>query len=194
LLSYFKQEAWMHGRYTDAKYIYDDLSAAWFHLKGYHVYKISRPGMCDVIAWHPVRKTFALCEVKSPNERYAHWSYVTEHNVQGMTRTDVMDKIRHAPGYVGNAGLWKLYAFTLSSQLYNYFKQVDEHIKAAGRLDEGLQGITHRTVKVMAYLAAPVENERIVRQVVRFFKDQGWIKRVRHYRNEALIVTAVYYE
>lgn len=183
----------MHGRYTDLKYIYDDLSAAWFGLKGYRVYKINRAGMCDVVAWHPKRKTFALCEVKSPNERYAHWSYVTEHNVRDMARTDVMDKIRHAPGYVGTAGLWKLYAFTLSSQLYSYYMCADEHIHAASRLDEGLQGLDYRSVKVMTYLSVPVENERVVRQVARFFKDQGWVRNVRHYRNEALIVTAVYY-
>ena len=184
----------MHGRYTHLKYIYDDLSAAWFRLRGYQTCTISKPGMCDVVCWHPKQRIFALCEVKSPNERDASLTYETGYNVQGLARSEILKHIRHAPGYAGNAGLWKLYAFTLSSQLYSYYKRVDEHIRTAGKSEKGLQGIARQRVRVTAYLSAPAENEWIVRRITRYFRKQGWIKNARHYRNEALIVTAVHYD
>ncbi|MFC1591227.1 hypothetical protein ACFL43_01755 [Thermodesulfobacteriota bacterium] len=178
-------------RYTDEKYEYDRLTAEWFRGRGYIAEIISGPGLADVVAYHPKTKRFAICEVKSPRERDAHWSFETEYNLKGMGRRQVLELIRAEPGYRKNPGLWRLYAFTVTSQLYTYYKCAGAHLGAAKKRSGGLQKVNFRKIRVVPYLAVPVENERVFKEVVKFFRQRKWLKSHRFYRAGQILVVIV---
>jgi len=183
----------MGRQYTPMKYEFDELTSEWFRSKGYITEILSSPCYCDVVAYHRKLKRFAICEVKSPREIDAMPSWLTEYNVKGLSRKKILEQIKQAPGYKDNSGLWRLYSFTLSSQLFTYYKFAGEHLNAAKKRNRKLERVDIKKVKIVPYLAVPVENEKVVRKVVKFFRDQGWIKSARFNRDGRLVVVTVEY-
>ena len=168
-------------QYTPMKYEFDELTVEWFRLRGYCCEILSSPCYCDVVAYHKKTKRFAICEVKSPRERDAMPSWQTEYNIKGLNREKILEQIKQALGYIDNSGLWRLYSFTLSSQLFTYYKSAKEHIDAAKKRNREMERIDVRKVRVVSYLAVPVENEKVVRKVLGYFEDQGLVKSFRFF-------------
>ncbi len=183
----------MVRQYTPMKYEYDELTLKWFRSRGYITEILSSPCYCDVVAYHRKLKRFAICEVKSPREVDAMPSWLTEYNVKGLNRKKVLEQIKKVPGYKDDPGLWRLYSFTLSSQLFTYYKSAGEHLNAAKKRNWELERIDIRKVKVVPYLAVPVENEKVVRKVVGFFRKKGWIKSARFNQGGRLVVATLQY-
>jgi hypothetical protein len=183
----------MVRQYTPIKYEFDELTAEWFRARGYITEILSSPCFCDVVAYHRKLKRFAICEVKSPREIDAMPSWLTEYNVKGLRRKKILEQIKQAPGYKDDPGLWRLYSFTLSSQLFTYYKSSEEHLNAAKKRNSELERINFKKFRVVAYLSIPVENEKVVRKVVGYFKGQGWIKSARFNREGRLVVVTVQY-
>ena len=180
-------------QYTPMKYEFDDLTSSWFRSRGYITEILSSPCYCDVVAYHRKLKRFAICEVKSPREIDAMPSWITEYNVNGLSRKKILEQIKKVPEYKDDPGLWRLYSFTLSSQLYTYYKSAGEHLNAAKKRNGELERIDVKKVRVVPYLAVPVENEKVVRKVIGYFKEQGWLKSVRFNRDGRLIVVTLKY-
>ena len=65
----------MVRQYTPMKYEYDELTANWFRSRGYITEILSSPNFCDIVAFLPKTKRFAICEVKSPREKDAMVSW-----------------------------------------------------------------------------------------------------------------------
>jgi len=183
----------MGRQYTPIKYEFDELTAEWFRSRGYITEILSSPCYCDVVAYHRKLKRFAICEVKSPREIDAMPSWLTEYNVKGLSRKKILEQIKKVSGYKDDPGLWRLYSFTLSSQLFTYYKSSEEHLNAAKKRNRELERIDIRKVRVVPYLAVPVENEKVVRKVVEFFKDRGWIKSFRFNQGGRLVVVTLKY-
>ena len=175
------------------KYEFDALTSEWFKSRDYITEILSSPCYCDVVAYHRKLKRFAICEVKSPREIDAMQTFSTEYNVEGLNRKKILEQIKKVSGYKDDPGLWQLYSFTPSSQLFTYYKFVGEHLEVAKKRNSELERIDFRKVKVVPYLAIPAENEGVVRKVVRFFKSRGWIKNARFNRDERLVVVTVQY-
>jgi len=183
----------MSRQYTPMKYEFDELTADWFRSKGYITEILSSPCFCDVIAYHKKTKRFAICEVKSPRERDAMPSWLTEYNVKGLSRKKILEQIKQASGYKDDPGLWRLYSFTLSSQLFTYYKSAEEHLNAAKKRNRELKRIDVRKVRVVPYLSVPSENGKVVRKVIGYFKEKEWIKSARVCRDDRLVVVTVKY-
>jgi len=183
----------MPRQYTPMKYEFDVLTAEWFRSRGYITEILSSPCYCDVVAYHRKTKRFAICEVKSPRERDAMPSWKTEYNVKGLNRDKILEQIKQASCYKDDPGLWRLYSFTLSSQLFTYYKTAEEHLNAAKKRNRELDKIDIKKVRIVPYLAIPVENEKVVRKVVGFFKEKGWIKSARFNRDDRLVVVTLKY-
>ncbi|MFC1591380.1 hypothetical protein ACFL43_02530 [Thermodesulfobacteriota bacterium] len=183
----------MARQYTLMKYRYDALTVEWLRSRGYITEVLSSPCYCDVVGYHPKLKRFVIVEVKSPRETDASAVWQTEYNVKGMSRKKLLEQIKTATGYEKAPGLWRLYSFTLSSQLFTYYKSAEEHLDVARKRNRKLQRIDIRKVRMVPYLAVPVENEGVVREVVGFFKERGWIKGCRFYRAGGLAVVAAGY-
>ena len=183
----------MGRQYTPIKYEFDALTSEWFRSREYITEILSSPCFCDVVAYHRNLKRFAICEVKSPRERDAMPSWITEYNVKGLNRNKILEQIKQAPGYKNNPGLWRLYSFTLSSQLFTYYKSSEEHLNAAKKRNRKLESIDIRKIRVVPYLSVPVENEKVVRKIVGFFRKKGWIKSARFNQGGRLIVITLKY-
>jgi len=183
----------MSRQYTPLKYEFDELTAKWFKSRGYITEILSSPCFCDVVAWHPRTKRFAICEVKSPRETDAMVSWETEYNVKDLSRREILRFIKKAPGYKEDQGFWRLYSFTLSSQLFTYYKSAGEHLDVARKRNKKLNKVDIRNVKVVPYLAVSTENEKVVRKVISYFKEQGWIKGARFNQEGRLVVVNVKY-
>ena len=183
----------MVRQYTPMKYEYDELTLKWFRSRGYITEILSSPCYCDVVAYHRKLKRFAICEVKSPREIDAMPSWLTEYNVKGLSRKKILEQIKKVPGYKDDPGLWRLYSFTLSSQLFTYYKSSGEHIAAAKKRNGELERINFKKLRVIPYLAIPVENEKVVRKVLGYFEDQGWVKSFRFNRDKRLVVVTLKY-
>jgi len=183
----------MSRQYTPMKYEYDELTSEWFRSRGYITEILSSPCFCDVVAYHKNTKKFAICEVKSPREVDAMPSWLTEYNVKGLNRKKILEQIKQVPGYKEDQGLWRLYSFTLSSQLFTYYKSAKEHLDAAKKRNGELEGIDIKEVRVVPCLSISIENEKVVRKVVKFFNEKRWIKGVRLNRGGKLVVVTVQY-
>ena len=183
----------MVRQYTPMKYEYDELAVEWFRSRGYCCEILSSPCYCDVVAYHNRLKKFVICEVKSPREKDAMPSWQTEYNVKGLNRNKILEQIKKVPGYKDDSGLWRLYSFTLSSQLFTYYKSAGEHLNASKKRNRKLERINFKKVKVVPYLAVPVENEKVVRKVVGYFKKKGWIKSFKFNQGGILIVITLKY-
>ena len=183
----------MVRQYTPMKYEFDELTVEWFKSRGYITEILSSPCYCDVVAYHRKLKRFAICEVKSPREIDAMPSWLTEYNVKSLSRKKILEQIKQATGYKKDPGLWRLYSFTLSSQLFTYYKSSEEHLDAAKKRNRKLERIDIRKVKVVPFLAVSTENEKVVRKVMGYFKGQGWITGSRIYRDGRLVVVSVQY-
>ena len=180
-------------QYTPMKYEFDDLTSSWFRSRGYITEILSSPCYCDVVAYHRKLKRFAICEVKSPREIDAMPSWITEYNVKGLSRKKILEQIKQVPGYKDAPGLWRLYSFTLSSQLFTYYKLAREHLDVAKKRNRELEKIDIKKVSVVPYLSISIGNENVVRKVVRFFKEKGWIKSFRFNKGGRLVVAIVQY-
>ena len=183
----------MSRQYTPMKYEFDELTADWFKSRGYITEILSSPCFCDVVAYHKKTKRFAICEVKSPRETDAMVSWETEYNVKDLSRREILRFIKKAPGYKEDQGFWRLYSFTLSSQLFTYYKSAGEHLDVAKKRNGELEGIDIKKVRVVAYLSISIENEKVVRKVVGLFKEKGWIKSVRFNQGGKLVLVTVKY-
>ena len=183
----------MSRQYTPMKYEYDELTSEWFRSRGYITEILSSPCFCDVVAYHKNTKKFAICEVKSPREVDAMPSWLTEYNVKGLSRKKILEQIKKVPGYKDDPGLWRLYSFTLSSQLFTYYKSAGEHLVAAKKRNSVLERVNMKNVRVVPYLSVSVENEKVVRKVVKFFKEKGWMKSIRFNQSGRLVVVTVQY-
>ena len=183
----------MVRQYTPMKYEFDELTVEWFKSRGYITEILSSPCYCDVVAYHRKLKRFAICEVKSTREIDAMPSWLTEYNVKGLSRKKILEQIKKVPGYKDDLGLWRLYSFTLSSQLFTYYKSAEEHLNAAKKRNEELERIDVGKIRIIPYLSVPVENEKVVRKVVGLFKEKGWIKSVRFNQGGKLVLVTVKY-
>ncbi|OGM12057.1 hypothetical protein A2V80_02325 [Candidatus Woesebacteria bacterium RBG_16_39_8b] len=64
----------------------------------------------------------------------------------------------------------RLYAFTLSSQLYTYYRQARPYLESLVGRGMLWEGMNLDEVEILPYLTVPVENEKILRWVVSIFK------------------------
>ena len=111
----------MLGRYTLEKYTFDALTEDYFISQGYIIESV-RGVRADVVAYHSERKELAVIEVKSPNEIYGQTGWKTVHNLHDLNREEILKLIETSEEYRLNPGITKLYAYTISSQLYIYDK------------------------------------------------------------------------
>ena len=183
----------MSRQYTPMKYEYDELTSEWFKSRGYITEILSSPCFCDVIAWLPTTKRFAICEVKSPREKDAMVCWETEFNVKGLSREKILEQIKKVPEYKDNPGLWRLYSFTLSSQLFDYHRSAEDHIDVAKKRNRKLDKIDIKKVKVVPSLAVSSENEKVVRKVIACFKEKKWLKSSMVFRKDRLVIATVRY-
>ena len=183
----------MLRQYTPMKYEYDELTAKWFRSRGYITEILSSLCFCDVVAWHPTTKRFAICEVKSPREKDAMVSWETKFNIKDLSRMKILEQIKKVPAYKDNPGLWRLYSFTLASQLFTYHRSAEEHIDVAMKRNIELNKIDVRKVKVVPYLAVSIKNEKVIRKVIACFKEKGWIKSSMVFKKGKLVIATVRY-
>ena len=183
----------MVRQYTPMKYKFDELTAKWFRSRGYITEILSSPCFCDVVAWLPTTKRFAICEVKSPREIDAMVSWETEYNIKGMSRKKILEQIKKVPEYKDDPGLWRLYSFTLASQLFTYHRSAEEHIDVAMKRNIELNKIDIKKVKIVPCLAVAIEKEKVIRKVIACFKEKKWLKSSMVYKKDRLIIASVRY-
>ena len=159
------------GRYRPDKEEFDNLTRKFLESQGYYAQILSNR-FADVVAWHSERKEFAIVEVKAPSEkdaaigfRYKQWDY----NLAGKSRKEIWESLNQK-GCVGEArGIEKLIAFTVSNQLYRYWRLRGEHIKKfCGRG----KPVVHPK-RVSAFLALPTTYEKIATRIIGCLRDYG---------------------
>ena len=115
-------------------------------------------------------------------------SWETKYNLGGMSRRQVLELISKEPGYKKNPGLWRLYAFTITSQLYTYYRIPDKHF-GGSLLIKG----NKKSQLIATYLAIPVTMRRVIQQVIKFFADKGFIKKKRIHTSGRLLILSMTY-
>ena len=115
-------------------------------------------------------------------------SWETKYNLGGMSRRQVLELISKEPGYKKNPGLWRLYAFTITSQLYTYYRIPDKHF-GGSLLIKG----NKKSQLIATYLAVPVTMRRVIIQVLKFFAEKGFIKGKRIHTSGRLLILSMTY-
>lgn len=133
-------------------------------------------GFADIIAWHPERKEIAIIEVKSPAERYAGVEWQTAHNVRGKSRREILDLLRGSRTYYHHPGLVRLYAFTISSQLFSYYREARVYLRKKVKDGEIGQKERVKGFVIIPYLSIPGQNRQLLHEVLRFFKRRRLIR------------------
>ena len=159
------------GRYTLEKYVFDALTEDYFISQGYTIEAIQ--GIrADVVAYHRELRELAVIEVKSPNEIQGQTGWNTKHNLHDLNREDILGLIEASEEYRLNPGIMKLYAYTISSQLYTYHKEA-----AHARMERIMEKHPCPKINVVPYLSVPRQHGPILKGVLKVFRDHGLIKR-----------------
>lgn len=175
------------GRYTLEKYAFDALTEDYFISQGY-IIEVVRGIRADVVAYHHELRELAIIEVKSPNEVYGQTGWETRHNLHNMGREDILDLIEASEEYHLNPGIMKLYAYTLSSQLYTYYKE-----STRARIRKVMKKHSCPKINVVPYLSVPRQYGAILKGVLRVFRDHGLIRRSPMKRAGVLVITRIRY-
>lgn len=159
------------GRYTLEKYVFDALTEDYFISQGYTIEAIQ--GIrADVVAYHHELRELAIIEVKSPNEVHGQTGWNTKHNLHDLNREEILQRIETSEQYRLNPGIMKLYAYTVSSQLYTYYKEASH-----ARVEKIRKEHSCPKIKVVPYLSVPREYGSILKGVLKVFRGHGLIKR-----------------
>lgn len=177
----------MLGRYTLEKYTFDALTEDYFISQGYIIEDV-RGVRADVVAYHHEFKELAVIEVKSPNEIHGQTGWSTTHNLHNMEREEILKLIETSEEYRLNPGIMKLYAYTISSQLYTYYKE-STHV----RIRKVLKKHSCPRINVVPYLSVPRQYGSILKVVLRVLRDHGLIRRSPLKRTGVLLVTRIKY-
>lgn len=158
------------GRYTLEKYTFDALTEDYFISRGYIIEAV-RGVRADVVAYHNELRELAVIEVKGPNEVHGQTGWNTKHNLHNLNREEILELIAASEEYRLNPGIMKLYAYTISSQLYTYYKEA--HVRIHKIIKK-----YHMSGKIVIipYLVVPNENGQILREVLKIFKNNRLIK------------------
>jgi hypothetical protein len=157
------------------KELYDFYTAEYFAAQGYET-EILSGSFADILAFHLEKKEMAIIEVKSPAEKYTGVEWETKHNVKGKNRREILDLLRGSKVYYLHPGLVRLYAFTISSQLYSYKKEARQYLRK--RLRDGLMGEIRyeKGCHIIPYLSVPVERKEILEKVLTLLKRRRLIR------------------
>ena len=159
------------GRYTLEKYIFDALTEDYFISRGYIIEAV-RGVRADVVAYHPELRELAVIEVKGPNEVHGQTGWNTKHNLHNLNREEILERIETWEEYHLNPGIMKLYAYTVSSQLYTYYKDATH-----ARIKKIMKKHSCPKINVAPYLSVPRQYGPILKGVLRVFRDHGLVGR-----------------
>lgn len=175
------------GRYTVEKYTFDALTEDYFISQGYIIEDV-RGVRADVVAYHHEFKELAVIEVKSPNEIYGQTGWSTTHNLHNMGREEILKLIETSEEYRLNPGIMKLYAYTVSSQLYTYYKESND-----SRINGIIKKHSCPKINVVPYLSVPRKYGKILKGVLKVFRDYGLIRRGILKRAGAIVIARIKY-
>lgn len=175
------------GRYTLEKYTFDALTEDYFISQGY-IIEVVRGIRADVVAYLPENNELAIIEVKSPNEVHGQTGWNTRHNLHNMGREEILKRIETSEEYQLNPGIMKLYAYTVSSQLYTYYKEATH-----ARIRKVMKKHSCPKIKVVPYLSVPRQYGPILKGVLRVFRDHGMVKGSPLKRAGTLVIARVRY-
>jgi hypothetical protein len=175
------------GRYTHEKYAFDALTEDYFISQGY-IIEVVRGIRADVVAYHHELRELAVIEVKSPNEVHGQTGWKTKHNLHDLNREEILELIEASEEYHLNPGVMKLYAYTVSSQLYTYYKEA-----TPARIRKIMKKHTCPKIKVVPYLSVPRHYGPILKGVLKVFRDHGLIRRSPTKRAGVLVVARIRY-
>jgi hypothetical protein len=180
------------SRYSYMKELYDFYTAEYFAAQNYQT-EILVGSFADILAWHVERKEIAIIEVKSPAEKYAGVEWETKHNVKGKNRREVLDLLRGSKVYYLHPGLVRLYAFTISSQLYSYKKEARQYLRK--RLRDRLMGEIgyEKGCHMTPYLSVPVERKVVLEKVLNLLKRRRLIRGFEAGETERVMVARISY-
>src|SRR5271157_1989485 len=180
------------SRYSYIKELYDFYTAEYFTAQGYET-EILSGSFADILAWHLERKEIAIIEVKSPAEKYAGVEWETKHNVKGKNRREILDLLRGSKVYYLHPGLVRLYAFTISSQLYSYYKEARAFLRK--RLRDGLMGEIgyEKGCRIIPYLSVPAERQQVLEKVLTLLKKRRLIRAFELGESERVVVARIGY-
>jgi hypothetical protein len=174
------------------KELYDFYTAEYFAAQNYET-EILQGSFADILAWHMEKKEIAIIEVKSPAEKYAGVEWETKHNVKGKNRREILDLLRGSKAYYLHPGLVRLYAFTISSQLYSYKKEARQYLRK--RLRDGtMVEIQHmKGCCIIPYLSVPVERRDVLEKVITLLKRRRLIRGFELDEAERVVVARITY-
>lgn len=175
------------GRYTLAKYTFDALTEDYFISQGYIIEAV-RGVRADVVVYHHELKELAVIEVKSPNEIYGQTGWSTTHNLHNLGREEILKLIETSEEYQLNPGIMKLYAYTVSSQLYTYYRE-----STNTRIRKVVKKHSCPKISVVPYLSVPRQYGRMLKGVLRIFKDHGMVNRIKLKRTGVLVIARISY-
>jgi len=180
------------SRYSYMKELYDFYTAEYFAAQGYET-EILSGSFADVLAWHWEKREIAIIEVKSPAEKYAGVEWETKHNVKGKNRREILDLLRGSKVYYLHPGLVRLYAFTLTSQLYTYKKEARPYLQK--RLRDGLMGEIRyeKGCRIIPYLSVPIERRQVLEKVLNLLKRRRLIRGFKLDGTERVVVARISY-
>jgi hypothetical protein len=173
------------------KEVYDELTLEYFLSLGYQG-RILNGSFADVIAWDSATKEIAIIEAKSIREKDAPVTWITPFNIRGKDRREVLEHIITSPYYKGNTGLMRLYAFTISSQLFTYYMQARAYIEKL-HMREPLEGMDIHKAVIVPYLTVPVENRKSLKHVVSILIKNRLIKKAAIEMTEELAALRITY-
>jgi hypothetical protein len=180
------------SRYSYMKELYDFYTAEYFAAQGYQT-EILSGTFADILAFHLEKKEVAIIEVKSPAEKYAGVDWQTAHNVKGMSRRQILDLLRGSRIYYHHPGLVRLYAFTISSQLFTYHKGARLYLRK--RVKDGTIGQENCVggFHIIPYLSVPEQNRKVLQEVLRFLRKRRLIRRFELDETERVVVARIGY-
>jgi hypothetical protein len=162
------------GRYTSAKHEFDQKTKEILEGDGYQVLLMGG-GLADLVGWHLAKREFVITEVKSPAERDADIRYRYKRlnfDLLELSRQEVWRRLQD-DGLGDPPGISRLVAFTVSNQLYGYWRRSQEHITK-------FQIMTKIRVEqrygVTALLALPSEYSQAAQALLEWFRDRRMIK------------------
>lgn len=180
------------SRYSYMKELYDFYTAEYFTAQGYET-EILSGSFADILAFHSERKEVAIIEVKSPAEKYAGVEWETKHNVKGKNRREVLDLLRGSRIYYHHPGLVRLYAFTISSQLYSYKKEARHYLRKLLRNGHMGEPQHIKQCHIIPYLSVPVERKEVLEKVLTLLKRRRLIKGFELGESERVVVAKIGY-
>jgi hypothetical protein len=174
------------------KELYDFYTAEYFAAQGYET-EILSGSFADILAWHVERKEIAIIEVKSPAEKYAGVEWETKHNIKGKNRREILDLLRGSRIYYHHPGLVRLYAFTISSQLYSYYKEARAYLRRRVKDGTMMEIQYMKECRILPNLSVPVERKEILDKVLNLLKRRRLIRGFELDEAERVVVARISY-